>query len=239
MSALTSRATLIRLRQEVVDGVMTAAEAAKSVGIARGTLASRWRLMGIVEAMPIVPRHRTRAIVARLIEKNPSLSDGQMVDELALIGVRLNHSSVRGHRVALGYPTRDERMRKIDPSWNPRMHLTDAQLIESRRKIEARESTIRRQAAHLGVVVDTLYKEWRRLGVIGARPGGLAKDSPRPKPQRAPVRSEVVAHMIEYPWMTASDIADSMTADGYPIKARRVRTHMRTIQILGLAPATQ
>lgn len=233
MSALTSRATLIRLRQEVVDGVMTAAEAAKSVGIARGTLASRWRLMGIVEAMPIVPLQRSRRAVAELIELDPSLSDGQLIDELAAIGITLNRSSVRGHRVALGIPTRGERMIQIDANWRPALKVTDTQLINARRKIEARESTVRRQAAELGVAVETMYQEWKRLGVIRKRPSGLAADSAPKWCRRTPVRAEIVAHLREYPWMTASDIADSMTADGYPIKARIVARHIKTIDILG------
>jgi hypothetical protein len=234
MSAPTSRDTLVRLRQAVASRQMTTAQAAASIGIPRGTLCSRWRLLGVVESMPIQCETQTRQQVAALIEDRPALSDGELSDLLRSQGVSLNRSSVRGHRVALGIPPRNERMRKIDPTWRPSLTVTDAQLIEARRMVETRESTIRRQATHLGVAVETLYHEWRRLGVIHSRPRGLAKDSQPQWCRRAPVRSEVAVHMREYPWMTAQDIADSMTADGYPIARKTVSHHMRTARILGL-----
>ncbi len=234
MSPHTSHVALVALREAVVAGEMTAAQAAESVGIPRGTLYGRWRSTGLLETMPIKPSHASRVIIANLIESHPALSDGQLSSELRNRGIRLNRSSVRGHRVALGIPSRDERMAAIDPDWRPALKITDEQLIESRRKIEARESTVRRQAAGLGVAAQTLYNEWRRLGVIAGRPMGLALDSQPKWCRRAPVRSEVAAHMRQYPWMTPSDIADSMTADGHPIKIYRVRRHMQIIRILGL-----
>lgn len=236
MSEPTSRDTLIRLRQAVASRQMTTAQAAASIGIPRGTLCSRWRLLGVLESMPIQCDTQTRQQVAALIAERPSLSDGELSDLLRSRGISLNRSSVQGHRVALNIPPRNERMQRIDPSWRPSQTVTDDQYVEARRKIETRQSSIKRQSAELGVAVDTMYKEWRRLGAINTRATrGMASDSGDPAWCRnAPVRSEVLAHMREYPWMESKDIADSMTADGYPIRPSVVQHHIRNIRIMGL-----
>lgn len=229
MSPHTSHVALVALRAAVVAGEMTAAQAAESVGIPRGTLYGRWRSTGLLKTMPIVPRGITRSKVHDLIERNPGMTDDQIGERL-----EIHRSSVRGHRVALGIPARRRRMAAIDPSWRPMLKLTDAQLVECRQRVESRVSTVRREASRLRVAPQTLYDQWRRLGVMKKKPRGIALDSQPKWCRRAPVRSEVAAHMREYPWMTPSDIADSMTADGHPIKIYRVRRHMQTIRILGL-----
>ncbi len=235
MSNPTSRATLVRLRRAVVAGEMTSAQAAESVGIPRGTLASRWRYFGLVAAIPSVPRASpTKAMVARLIAEDPTITDAEVARKCTESGWRINESTARVNRVALGIPTQRKRMEAIDPNWRhpdwPQRVVSDAALVEARRKIVARESTIRRQAVELGIATQTMYHHWRRMGLLGERPTGGADDSrPRSQPP-SPVRDEVAAHLREYPWMTAHDIADSMTADGYPIKASCVQHHIRIIR---------
>ena len=240
MSPPTSRATLIGLRRAVIAGDVTIAQAAASVGLPRGTLASRWRAAGIVALFPMVPRHTTRDAVAAVIANEPHLSDAQISAQLALRGVRLNTSSVRGHRVALGIPSQGKRMKLIDPKWQnpsaPQRRLTDEQLREARQQIESRRSTVRRVAARLNVSVQTLYDGWHRLGLVRVRPSGCADDSPPPHMSRSPVRDEVAAHLRDYPWMSARDIADSMTADGYRISASAVHGHLKSIAATQGAP---
>ena len=242
MSRPTSRATLVRLRRAVVAGEMTADDAAQSVGIPRGTLASRWRIAGIVAEIPMVPRHTTRQAVAAVIEEDPSRSDAEVSARLLSRGVRINTSSVRRHRVALGIGTQRERMQSADPSWRHptwrRPKVTDEQLREARQQIESRRSTVRRVAARLNVSTQTLYEGWHRLRLVRVRPSGCADDSP-PAPlrmSRSPVRDEVAAHLRDYPWMTARDIADSMTADGYRISASAVHGHLKSIAATQGAP---
>ena len=236
MSPPTSRDTLVRLRRAVVAGEMTSAQAAASVGIPRGTLASRWRLFGVVEEIPMVPRHnnKSRAAVASVIADDPSLSDSAISARLADVGIQLNTSSVRGHRVSLGIGNQRERMQSVDPSWRHpswrQQALTEDELRESRRKIEARESTVRRVAAALCVATNTLYEGWQRLGLIQCKPSGFADDTRAAWCDRSPVRDEVAAHLRDYPWMKARDIADSMTADGYPITPRAVHHHMKLLR---------
>tara|TARA_R100001510_G_scaffold51492_1_gene51347 strand:- start:1370 stop:2092 length:723 start_codon:yes stop_codon:yes gene_type:complete len=240
MSPPTDRATLVRLRRAVVAGEMTADDAAQSVGIPRGTLASRWRIAGIVAEIPMVPRHTTRQAVAAVIAEDPSRSDAEVSARLVSRGVRLNTSSVRRHRVALGIGTQRERMQSADPSWmHPtwrRPKVTDEQLRDARQEIESRRSTVRRVAARLNVSTQTLYDGWHRLGLVRVRPSGCADDSPPPHMSRSPVRDEVAAHLRDYPWMSARDIADSMTADGYRISASAVHGHLQSIAATQGAP---
>ena len=236
MSPHTSHVALVALREAVVAGEMTAAQAAESVGIPRGTLYGRWRSTGLLEGIPMPRWGTSRATVRRIIESDPSLSDSGIAQRMTEEGTTIRRTTVTAHRISMGIPPRDERMREVDPSWKAnRSRLSDADLIEARRKIEARESTVRRQALELGVCSETLYNRWRRLEVIHSRPKGRTTAGPPTyKRRRAPVRDEVAAHMREYPWMRASHIADSMTADGYPIRPYRVRQHMQTIRILHL-----
>jgi len=240
MSRPTSWATLVRLRRAVVAGDMTSAEAAASVGIPRGTLASRWRAWGIVEMMPTGPRHTTRRAVAAVIADDASLSDAEISARLAAEGVILNTSCVRGHRVSLGIGTQRDRMQSQDPSWRHptwrRPAVTEDQLRETRRQIVSRESTVRRVAARLNVSTQTLYDGWHRLGLVRGRPSGSVDDAPLCRVSRTPVRDEVAAHLRDYPWMTARDIADSMTADGYRISARAVHGHLKLIRSTQGAP---
>jgi len=235
MSRPTSWATLVRLRRAVVAGDMTSAEAAASVGIPRGTLASRWRAWGIVEMMPTGPRHTTRRAVAAVIADDASLSDAEISERLAADGVRLNTSCVRGHRVSLGIGTQRQRMEAADPAWRhptwrPKK-VTDDELRESRRRVVARETSVRRVAAELKISTTSLYDGWKRLGLVQERPSGFAADTQRRCNQHAPIRAEVAAHLRDYPWMTASDIADSMTADGYPITKRAVYHHLKALRM--------
>jgi hypothetical protein len=231
----TSRATLVRLRQDVVDGVMTAAQAAASVGITRGTLCSRWRRWRIVESMPIVPRHTTRHAVAAVIADDPSLSDSEISARLTAEGIQLNTSSVRGHRVSLGIGNQRDRMQAADPgwrhpTWRPKK-VTDDELRESRRRVECRQSTVRRVAAELKISTTSLYDGWKRLGLVQERPSGFAADTRAAWCHRSPVRDEVAAHLRDYPWMTARNIADSMTADGYRITPKAVHHHLKALRI--------
>ena len=236
MSNPTSRDTLVRLRRAVVAGEMTSAQAAASVGIPRGTLASRWRLFGVVEQIPMVPRQNNEKLVAVevIIADDPSLSDAGISARLAEVGVQLHASSVRSYRLLLGIGNQRERMKSVDPSWRnpswPERVLTDEELRESRRKVENRETTVRRAAITFRVSITTLYKGWARLGLIQCRPSGLADDTRAAWCDRSPVRDEVAAHLEHYPWMKARDIADSMTADGYPITARAVHHHMKILR---------
>lgn len=227
MSRPTSRATLVRLRRAVVAGEMTSAEAAASVGIPRGTLASRWRAWGIVHEIPMVSRHTARNAVVELFDDQPLLTDKQASAELALRGIALNTSAVRCHRVVAGIGTRVQRMSQRSLEAPRAGKVPDAELIEARQMVVNRESTTRRQATRLGVASQTLYNEWHRLGLVQARASGPAGDTPdRP----CKVRDEVAAHLLEYPWMAAQDIADSMTADGYRISKRSVSQHLRNLK---------
>ena len=78
MSPHTSHVALVALREAVVAGEITAAQAAESVGIPRGTLYGRWRSTGLLKTMPIVPRGITRSKVHDLIERNPGMTDDQI-----------------------------------------------------------------------------------------------------------------------------------------------------------------
>ena len=96
--------------------------------------------------------------------------------------------------------------------------------------VDPRSDLTREVARELGKAAGTVYKGWRRLGLIdGEPPRGLTIG--KRGPREAPVRDEVAVYLRDYPWMNARQIADAMTADGQPVSVYSVRTHRRRLRL--------
>lgn len=207
------------LRARVVRREVTIAQAAASVGLPRGTLCGRWRSSGLDLDMPIVHLTPTAERVRAIIERHPELSDYAVADRLGV-----SRSTVHKHRQRGGIPSRDDRMRGIDRNYG---RPYDEDLKAARDRVVARTATVRGVADELRMCASSLYRHWHRLGLVGGKPPrGIVHRRPR----RCRVREEVRAHTAEYPWMRPDDIANSMTADGYPISVRAVEWHLENIR---------
>lgn len=215
---------LLRLRLAVVAGEMTRTEAAASIGIPPGTLSGRWRVAGLIESHPMHTRyHPLRRQVRAAIERHPGATDEQIHAALVADGHKIARCTVRSVRCRLGIGCSRERAR-----------LSDEELREARRRVVAREASVREVARELGKAAGTVYKGWRRLGLIdGEPPQGLTIG--KRGPREAPVRDEVAVYLRDYPWMNARQIADAMTADGQPVSVYAVRTHRRRLRAKGVA----
>lgn len=213
------------LRRRVVRRELTVAQAAEEIGIPRGTLCSRWRITGIYQESPMGALTSTAARVRALVAESPELSDDSIAARLGIC-----RSAARKQRSNLGIPKRDDRMIAIDQSWRRRKRPTDAEFTLARGEVVARRQTVKQAARSIGISQGCIYRNWRRLGLIsGETPRGDLAGSRR-KSRPCPVRDEVRAHLLEYSWMLPHDIANSMTADGYPISVRAVELHLEAIR---------
>ena len=216
------------LRRRVVRRELTVAQAAEEIGIPRGTLCSRWRITGIYQESPMGALTPTAGRVLALVAESPELSDDGIAARLGIC-----RSAARKHRVRLGIAASAERMKAIDQSWRRRKPPTDAQFRTARDEVVARRKTVKEAARSLGISQAWIYRHWHRLGLIGGKTprGGLAGSRRKSRP--CPVRDEVQAHLLAYSWMLPHDIANSMTADGYPISVRAVELHLEAIRRSG------